>query len=142
MNKKWTEREKQYIRDHYTKMKDREIAVELSGLSNREISVFSVRKQRQKMKLKKAQGRPRVTKKKKYTKISELLHSDLENIYKDLGIPSDILHSQQQVNDQDKIRYLRVVKDDDNVDRKERAGFSSYTVPNNPDDLTVSTLLE
>ena len=57
MNKTWTAAQRQYIRDNYEKMKDKEIGENLSKLVNKRITTFAVRRQRQTMGLKKAQGR-------------------------------------------------------------------------------------
>lgn len=57
MNKKWKESEKQYVRDNCQVMKDREIAVRLTELAGRVVSIHAVRKLRQAMNLKKKPGR-------------------------------------------------------------------------------------
>lgn len=56
-NHKWTPAQLEYIRANAGKMKDKDIAAELSRLSARTISLQSIRKQRQFLGLKKAQGR-------------------------------------------------------------------------------------
>ena len=57
MNKVWSDAEKQYIRENANTMKDQELADKLSNLTGRKISLQSVRKQRQKMKIAKRPGR-------------------------------------------------------------------------------------
>jgi hypothetical protein len=100
MNKVWTELEKQYIRDNYNEMKDKELADNLSRLSRRPVSVFAVRKQRQKIGLKKAQGRHKTTEfPLEYPDFKELninnfmpdrvYMKELTEIYEGLGIPDE-----------------------------------------------------
>lgn len=57
MNSKWKETEKQYIRENYDKMTDKMIALELTSLAKRKITLYAVRKVRQEMGLAKASGR-------------------------------------------------------------------------------------
>ena len=57
MNVKWTEEEKEYIRENAQFMKDRELAKKLSDKSGRPISVDALRKVRQKLGIKKKHGR-------------------------------------------------------------------------------------
>lgn len=57
MNKIWSDSEKNYIRTNAATMKDRELAVKLSEMTGRNVTVQAVRKQRQKMGIQKAQGR-------------------------------------------------------------------------------------
>ena len=57
MNVKWTEKEKEYIKDNAHLMKDRELAKNLSSKSGRHISIDALRKVRQKLGIKKRHGR-------------------------------------------------------------------------------------
>jgi hypothetical protein len=57
MNVKWTEEEKDYIRENAQFMKDKELARNLSDKSGRTISVDALRKVRQKLGIKKKHGR-------------------------------------------------------------------------------------
>ena len=57
MNKIWSDSEKNFIRANAATMKDRELAVKLSEMSGRNVTIQAVRKQRQKMGIQKAQGR-------------------------------------------------------------------------------------
>lgn len=57
MNKIWTEEQKQFVKDNAGKMKDQEIADELTKRSGRQVSLQAVRKQRQKLGLNKKPGR-------------------------------------------------------------------------------------
>jgi len=57
MNKIWTDNERNFIRENASKMKDRELAEELSKTSGRNITIQSVRKVRQKMGIAKKHGR-------------------------------------------------------------------------------------
>lgn len=57
MNKIWTETEKNFIRANAGVMKDRELAVKLTEMTGRNVSMQAVRKQRQKLGIKKAYGR-------------------------------------------------------------------------------------
>ena len=57
MNKVWKEHERDFIRNNANILKDREIAVKLAKISGRTITEQAVRKQRQKMKIKKARVR-------------------------------------------------------------------------------------
>jgi len=57
MNKKWTLDEEEYLRDNVNMFTDEQIAIELTKLGRRNVTMLSVRKKRQKLGLKKAQGR-------------------------------------------------------------------------------------
>lgn len=57
MNNKWTENDKNFLRDNASKMKDIEISEALTKSSGRIVSLEAVRKMRQKLGLKKASGR-------------------------------------------------------------------------------------
>ena len=58
-NRVWRRAEKDYIRQNAGKMKDKELAEKLEKRTGRKISLQSVRKQRQKLKLAKKPGRGR-----------------------------------------------------------------------------------
>ena len=57
MNSKWTENDKNFLRENANKMKDIEIAQALTESTGRKVSLEAVRKQRQKLGIKKAAGR-------------------------------------------------------------------------------------
>lgn len=57
MNKVWKDHERQFIKDNAGKMKDKEIAIKLTQISGRTITIQAVRKQRQKMGITKERGR-------------------------------------------------------------------------------------
>jgi len=57
MNKIWSEAEKQYVKDNAGKMRDQDIATELTKKSGRKVSLQAVRKQRQKLGIAKKPGR-------------------------------------------------------------------------------------
>lgn len=57
MNKVWGETEKKWIAEKASELKDSELALQLSGILNRKVTVQSVRKQRQKLGITKARGR-------------------------------------------------------------------------------------
>ena len=57
MNTVWNNEEKTFIRENANKMTDKEGAAKLSELSNRNISMHAWRKQRQKLGIRKANGR-------------------------------------------------------------------------------------
>lgn len=57
MNQVWKEHERAFIRDNANTMKDKELAVKLSKISGRNVTIQAVRKQRQKLGITKAQGR-------------------------------------------------------------------------------------
>lgn len=57
MNKVWQEHENQYIRDNAAKMTDKDLAISLSKIAGRTISMGALRKQRQKLKISKGNGR-------------------------------------------------------------------------------------
>lgn len=57
MNKVWKEHEQQFIRDNAGRMKDKELAVKLTQITGRHVTIQAVRKQRQKMGIEKAKGR-------------------------------------------------------------------------------------
>lgn len=57
MNIKWSETEKNFIRENAHRLKDSEIATELTASSGRHVTLQSVRKMRQKLGIKKLSGR-------------------------------------------------------------------------------------
>ena len=57
MNIKWTEEEKEFIRENAAFMKDRELAQKLTDKSGRRVTVDALRKVRQKLGIKKKHGR-------------------------------------------------------------------------------------
>lgn len=56
--KKWTESEIEYIRANHVNTPDEVIAANLTQITGGEVSTAMVRRQRRKLQLKKAQGRP------------------------------------------------------------------------------------
>lgn len=57
MNKTWSESAKKFVRDNAATMKDIEIAEKISEMLGKKVSLQAVRKQRQKMGIKKSHGR-------------------------------------------------------------------------------------
>lgn len=57
MNIKWTDSEKKYIRDNAHRLKDVDLAKDISKSSGRHVSLQAVRKMRQKLGVKKQSGR-------------------------------------------------------------------------------------
>ena len=57
MNRIWTDDERKFVIDNASSMKDLDIAIHLSKTSGRNVSLQSVRKQRQKLGLRKQPGR-------------------------------------------------------------------------------------
>ena len=57
MNIKWTDEDRQFIRDNAAFMKDIDIAKELTEKTGREVTLDAVRKVRQKIGIKKKHGR-------------------------------------------------------------------------------------
>lgn len=57
MNIKWTEGEKEFIRQNANALKDRELAEKLTAMSSRNITLDAVRKVRQKLGITKLPGR-------------------------------------------------------------------------------------
>jgi hypothetical protein len=57
MNIKWSENEKTFVRENAHRMKDKDIAKNLTEQSGREVSLQAVRKMRQKLGVKKKSGR-------------------------------------------------------------------------------------
>ena len=57
MNIKWTQEEKEFIRENAAFMKDRELAQRLTDKSGRRVTVDALRKVRQKLGVKKRHGR-------------------------------------------------------------------------------------
>lgn len=57
MNIKWTDEERQFIKDNAAFMKDKELAEKISEMSDRKVTLDAVRKVRQKLGIKKKQGR-------------------------------------------------------------------------------------
>ena len=59
MNKVWEDGEKLFIKNSANTMKDKELAARLTKITGRKVSIQAVRKQRQKMGIKKERGRGR-----------------------------------------------------------------------------------
>tara|TARA_R110002020_G_scaffold421801_1_gene630984 strand:- start:331 stop:555 length:225 start_codon:yes stop_codon:yes gene_type:complete len=57
MNRKWAEKDLQYIRENAGVLKDRELAAELTQQSGRSVSLGAVRKMRQRLGIEKKGGR-------------------------------------------------------------------------------------
>jgi transposase len=57
MNIKWTDEDRQFIKDHAAFMKDVDIAKELEEKTGRKVTLDAVRKVRQKLGIKKKHGR-------------------------------------------------------------------------------------
>lgn len=57
MNQVWKEHEKAFIRDNANIMKDKDLAVKLTRITGRTVTIQAVRKQRQKLGITKARGR-------------------------------------------------------------------------------------
>lgn len=57
MNKIWSDAEKAYIRANAATMKDKELAQKLESMTGRKVSLQSLRKQRQKLRIAKKPGR-------------------------------------------------------------------------------------
>lgn len=57
MNKIWTNEEEQFIRSNADKLTDKEGAKQLSAITGRRVTVYSWRKKRQLLGLRKAPGR-------------------------------------------------------------------------------------
>jgi hypothetical protein len=57
MNRKWAEKDLQYIRENAESLKDKELAAELTRLSGRPVSLGAVRKMRQRLGIGKKSGR-------------------------------------------------------------------------------------
>lgn len=57
MNAKWSENEKNYVRDNADSMKDEEIAKNLTVITQRKVTVPAVRRIRRMLGLKKKSGR-------------------------------------------------------------------------------------
>lgn len=55
--RKWTNEDKEFIRDNAASMSDDELALRLSQLTNTVVSVTMIRAQRRKLGIKKKQGR-------------------------------------------------------------------------------------
>jgi transposase len=62
MNIKWTDEERQFIKDNAAFMKDKELTEKISEMSDRKVTLDAVRKVRQKLGIKKKQGRGTTTK--------------------------------------------------------------------------------
>ena len=92
LNRKWTDTEKQYIKDNANEMYDKELALRLSEMSGRKITIDAIRKVRQKLGVKKGRGRG----------LCEIQPSDN---YK--GVPDELRKS----------TYTNVAKDDKVTDR-------------------------
>ena len=56
-NKIWTDATKIFIRENCDKLKDRELAEEISKMIGKTVTMEATRKQRQKLKIKKSPGR-------------------------------------------------------------------------------------
>jgi len=59
MNIKWTTEDKQFVRENASKVKDKDLAVELSMRNQRIVSLDSIRKLRQRLGIIKKRGRGR-----------------------------------------------------------------------------------
>ena len=59
MNIKWTMKDKQFVREHASRVKDKDLAKELSVRNQRNISLDAVRKLRQRLGIIKKSGRGR-----------------------------------------------------------------------------------
>ena len=59
MNKVWEDSEKAFIRTNAGQMKDKDLAIKLTKITGRAVSIQAVRKQRQKMGIAKVRGRGR-----------------------------------------------------------------------------------
>ena len=57
MNRKWSEKDLQYIRENAGILKDRELAAELTNRRGRAVTLGAVRKMRQRMGIEKKSGR-------------------------------------------------------------------------------------
>jgi hypothetical protein len=57
MNIKWTTEDKQFIKDQASRVKDKDLAVELSIRNHRQVSLDAVRKLRQRLGIIKKSGR-------------------------------------------------------------------------------------
>ena len=57
MNRKWSEKDLQYIRENAGALKDRELATELTERSGRCVTLGAVRKMRQRLGIEKKSGR-------------------------------------------------------------------------------------
>ena len=57
MNKVWAKEEKEFIRNNASMMTDKTLAVKLSQITGRNVTLQAVRKQRQKMGISKQPGR-------------------------------------------------------------------------------------
>lgn len=57
MNKKWNKVEEDFIRNNANSMTDAQMAKELSHVLSREVSMYALRKKRQKLGIKKCHGR-------------------------------------------------------------------------------------
>lgn len=57
MNKKWSIREIEYLETHANHMKDKDLCVKLNEMTGKNYTEIAVRKQRQKLGLKKKSGR-------------------------------------------------------------------------------------
>jgi len=57
MNCIWNEKERQFIREHAGKIKDTDLAAQLTQMTGRRITLQSLRKQRRKLGIIKARGR-------------------------------------------------------------------------------------
>jgi len=59
MNIKWTTEDKQFVRENASKVKDKDLAIELSIRNQRMVSLDSIRKLRQRLGIIKKRGRGR-----------------------------------------------------------------------------------
>ena len=59
MNTKWTLKDKQFVREHASHVKDKDLAVELSLRNKRPVTLDAVRKLRQRLGIIKKSGRGR-----------------------------------------------------------------------------------
>mgnify|MGYP003138474159 FL=1 len=59
MNTKWTSKDKQFVREHASHIKDKDLAIELSLRNKRTVTLDAVRKLRQRLGIIKKSGRGR-----------------------------------------------------------------------------------
>jgi hypothetical protein len=59
MNTKWTSKDKQFVREHASHVKDKDLAIELSLRNKRTVTLDAVRKLRQRLGIIKKSGRGR-----------------------------------------------------------------------------------
>lgn len=80
MNCTWTEAEKLFIKQHADKIKDSDMAIQLSQRTGRKVTLQALRKQRRKLGIVKARGRGFCQIIDKSVKISEKVRATSEEI--------------------------------------------------------------